>query len=158
MVKDRFYVKVDVFDGELDNASGSSMLKAIATALPGGNGLPEVFAMLPKKGQIAGSQRFTRSAFLGVRELERCISADYNDGAGATLQLFVMLPPDGSSTDAVWNDLAANWKAVPNEPDPVLAKKVPYRGLIGLKRTSKGIFGISGATDETTLIEGLSRF
>ncbi|MEN8164510.1 MAG: DUF6599 family protein, partial [Acidobacteriota bacterium] len=33
MVKDRFYIKVDVYDGEINDAGGQSMLKAISAAL-----------------------------------------------------------------------------------------------------------------------------
>lgn len=154
MVKDLFYIKVDVYDGEIDDAAGQSILKAIAAALPGKDGMPKVFSMLPAKGQVPGSQRFTREAFLGVRELTHCVSADYEDGA----QLFAMLPPDGGSLDAVWQTLESKWKAVGDNAGNVLSKKVPYRGLIGVTRTDKGIFGITGAADEAALIDSLSRF
>ncbi len=158
LVKDRFYIKVDVYDGEIDDAGGRSMLQAIAAALPGSDGLPEVFAKLPAKGQIPGSQRFTREAFLGVRELKHCISADYDTGAGATVQFFVMLPPEGTTIDAVWQSLASKWKAVPHQPESVLAKKVPYRGLVGVIRSGKNIFGISGSESGDDLLESLLRF
>lgn len=158
MVKDRFYVKVDVYDGEIDDAGGQSMLKAIAAALPGSNGLPEVFEKLPAKGQMPGSQRFTREAFLGVRELKNCISALYDTGAGATVQYFVMLPPEDTTIDTVWQSLAGKWKAVPHQPEPVLAKTVPYRGLVGVIRAGEGIFGVSGSESEEALLKGLARF
>jgi len=158
MVKDRFYVKVDVYDGEIDDAGGRSMLQAIAAALPGNDGLPEVFAKLPAKGQVSGSQRFTREAFLGVRELKHCISADYDAGAGATAQFFVMLAPEGTTIDEVWQSLAGSWKAVTHQPEPVLAKAVPYRGLVGVIRTGKDIFGISGSESEEALLKSLTQF
>lgn len=158
LVKDCFYVKVDVYDGEIDDAGGRSMLEAIAAALPGGDGLPEVFAKLPAEGRIPGSQRFTREAFLGVRELENCISANYVADVGAVTQLFVMLPPEGATLDTVWQSLAHKWKAVPHEPEPVLAKKVPYRGLVGVIRTDEGIFGIAGSESEEALLKSVKRF
>lgn len=158
LVKDRFYVKVDVYEGEIDDATGRSILEAVASGLPGRNGMPEVFDTMPTEGQVPGSQRFTREAFLGVRELQRCISAMYDTGAEESTQFFVMLPPEGGTIDAVWQTLAAKWKAVPNEPQPVLAKKVPYRGLVGVIRTSKGIFGISGSASEDELLTGLRQF
>ncbi len=158
LVKNRFYVKVDVYDGEIDDAGGRSMLKAIAAALPGGDGLPKVFAELPANGQIPGSQRFTREAFLGVRELKNCISAEYEAGAGATVQYFVMLPPEGSTIDAVWQSLTEKWKAVPHQPEPVLAKTVPYRGLVGVIRSGKNIFGVSDSENEEALLQSLNQF
>ncbi len=158
MVKDRFYVKVDVYDGEIDDAGGRSMLQAIATALPGNDGLPKVFAQLPTAGQIPGSQHFTREAFLGVRELKNCISADYDPGAGATVQFFVMLAPEGTTIDTVWQSLENKWKAVPDQGEPILVKTVPYRGLVGVIRSGDAIFGISGSESEDALLNSLERF
>lgn len=158
MVKDRFYVKVDVYEGEIDDASGRSILEAVATALPGRDGLPKEFEKLPTSGQVTGSQRFTREAFLGVRELKNCISAEYDVGAGAPVQFFMMLPTEGTTIDAVWQPLAGKWKVVPHQPEPVLAKKVPYRGLVGVIFTGKEIFGISGSDNEEALLKSLLRF
>lgn len=158
LVKDRFYVKVDVYEGEIDEATGRSILEAVASGLPGSNGMPEVFDTLPAKGQVPGSQRFTREAFLGVRELQRCISAGYDNGTDEGVQFFVMLPPDGGSIDDVWQSLATKWTAVPNEPEAVLAKKVPYRGLVGVMRTSKGIIGTSGSANNDELVKSLKQF
>ena len=50
MAKDRFYVKVDVYDGAMDGAAGRAMLETIAASLPGSDGMPDEFAALPKKG------------------------------------------------------------------------------------------------------------
>lgn len=158
MVKDRFYVKVDVYEGEINDATGRSILEAVASGLPGRNGMPEVFDTLPTQGQVPGSQRFTREAFLGVRELKHCISAMYAAGADESVLFFVMLPPDGGSIDAVWKSLAAKWTAVRNEPHPVLAKKVPYRGLVGVIRTPVGIFGTSGSENNEELAKSLDQF
>ena len=158
MVKNRFYVKVDVYDGEIDDAVGRSMLKTIATALPGNDGLPQVFAQLPTTDQVPGSQRFTREAFLGVRELKNCISAEYDIGTAESAQFFVMLPPEGTTLDAVWQSLANKWKAVPDQPEPVLVKTVPYRGLVGVIRTGKNIFGVTGSENEEVLLKNLEQF
>ena len=154
MVKDRFYVKIDVYDGEIDEASGQAILKAIAAALPGENGMPDVFSVLPADGQVPGSQRFTREAFLGVRELERCVSADYEGG----VLLFSMLPPEDGDLDAVWARLEEKWKAPSSGSENVLVKKIPYTGVVGVINTSQGIFGISGTADEAAVLEGLKRF
>lgn len=158
MAKDRFYIKVDVYDGEIDDATGRSILEAISAGLPGSDGLPSAFKKLPAEGQVPGSQRFTREAYLGVRELKRCISADYDTGSGDNVQLFVMLPDGGATLDSVWQPLAAKWTAVPHKPEPVLFKKVPYRGLVGVIRTDKEIFGITGSKNQEALISNLTKF
>jgi hypothetical protein len=124
MAKDRFYVKVDVYDGALDEATGRAILETIAGSLQGSDGMPDEFAALPKKDRVAGSERFTREAFLGLRELQRCVSAEYVGGR----TLFAVLPTAGSDVDATWQELSSKWKALDADGDaPVLVKKVHRR-------------------------------
>lgn len=158
LVKDCFYVKVDVYDGEITDTTGRAILEAVASGLPGRDGMPEEFSNLPKSGQVPGSQRFTREAFLGVRELKRCVSALYDTGTDEKAQFFMMLPAEGTTVESTWQILAAKWTAVPHTPEPVLAKNVPYRGLVGLMRTSKGIYGVSGSANEEALLASLKQF
>lgn len=154
MIKDRFYVKVDVYDGELNEAVGRSLLEAVAGALPGSDTPPEVLGSLPKQGQVAGSLGYTRESFLGLGDLTRCVSARY-DG---DIQAFIMLPPDGGTVDDAWNRLAASWKPVPHQGQPVIAKTVPYRGLVGVFQTKSGLIGVAGAEDDAALLAALKRF
>jgi len=147
MAKDRFYVKVDVYDGEMDDASGRAVLETIAGALGGSDGMPAEFGSLPSKGRVAGSEQFTREAFLGLRELERCVSAEYEGGR----TIFVILPPPGTGEDSIWNTLAAKWQSLPGQGQPVLYKKVPYTGVVGVTRTARGIYGVVGAETEKEL-------
>ncbi|MDZ7318533.1 MAG: hypothetical protein ONB11_05220, partial [candidate division KSB1 bacterium] len=69
LLKDVYYVKVNVFEGELSDSSGSRLLAAIAAALPGKADFPAELQWLPTKNMIAGSAGFTRVRFLGVPEL-----------------------------------------------------------------------------------------
>ena len=153
MTKDRFYVKVDVYEGELDEAAGRAVLETIAGALPGANGMPEAFGKLPSQGKVAGSERFTREAFLGLKELAHCISAEYEAG----VKVFVVLPAAGTGDDATWKSLAAKWTSVAHDSGPVLTKKVPYTGVVGVIRTAKGIFGVVGADGEEALLQRLAK-
>jgi hypothetical protein len=155
MAKDRYYVKVDVYDGELDAASGKALLAAIARALPGSDDLPAEVRSLPTEGMIAGSVRYTREAFLGLAELQGCVSADYGE-ADDPYQVFRVLPPAGSDDDAVWKRLAGSWRTVADANAPVLAKKVPYRGLVGVMKGSSGIVGVTNCTTESELVQRLS--
>jgi len=153
MAKDRYYVKVDVYQGEIDAAAGRAMLGDIAAALPGSDGMPKAFDMLPSAARKSGSERWTHTAYLGLKELGRCVSADYEGG----FTIFVVLPSPHMKDEAFWASLARSWKAVPVDGAAVLTKTVPYTGVVGVIRTSRGIFGVVGATSETTLIEELER-
>ncbi len=152
MAKDRFYVKVDVYDGEMDDVTGKVVLETVARSLPGSNGMPAEFSKLPTAGRADGSEQFVREGFLGLAELSRCVSAEYEDGR----KLFVVLPAPGSSADATWNTLASKWMPVAFDGAPVLAKKVPYTGFVGVIRKGDGIIGVVGAENETELVEILS--
>jgi len=154
MAKDRFYVKVDVYDGAMDGTDGRAVLETIAGLLPGSDGMPDEFAALPKKDRVAGSEQFTREAFLGLRELERCASAEYVGGG----TVFTVLPSAGSDVDATWQELSSKWKAIDADGGAiVLARKVPYTGLVGVTRKDDAIVGIVGAEDEAALLDSLSQ-
>jgi len=154
MAKDRFYVKVDVYDGAMDAAAGRAVLETVAGSLPGSDGMPGEFATLPEKDRVAGSEQFTREAFLGLRELKRCVSAEYV----GERTVFTVLPSAGSDVDATWRELSSKWKAIDADGGvPVLAKKVPYTGLVGVTRKGDAIVGIVGAEDEAGLLESLSQ-
>jgi hypothetical protein len=155
LVKDRFYVKVDVYEGELSAATGTAMVKSIVAALPGSSGLPEAILALPDKHKVAGSERFTRETFLGLRELENCVWAEYRKEDGGTYKVFRMLPPTGKDLDAVWKGLAVKWKAVEHGPGPVLATEIPYRGIVGVRRSGDAIFGVSDCESQTELLARL---
>ena len=154
MAKDRFYVKVDVSDGAMDGAAGRAVLENIAASLPGSDGMPDEFAALPKKDRVAGSEQFTREAFLGLPELKRCLSAEYEGGR----TVFAVLPPAGSDVDAIWQQLSSKWKVIDADGGAlVLAKKVPYTGLVGVTRKGDAIVGVVGAEDEADLVDSLSQ-
>ncbi len=154
MAKDRFYVKVDVYDGAMDAAAGRAVLETIAASLQGSDGMPDEFAVLPKKDLVAGSEQYTRQAFLGLSELDRCVSAEYVGGR----TVFAVLPSSGSDADATWQSLASKWEAVDADGGAlVLAKKVPYTGLVGVTQVGDAIVGVEGAADEADLLESLSQ-
>ena len=151
MAKDRFYVKVDVYDGEMDDAAGRAVLENIARTLAGSDGMPAAFEALPTSGRVVGSEQFTREAYLGLRELSRCVSAEYQDGR----TVFAVLPQAGSDAEATWNTLASKWQAVSADGASFLAKKVPYTGLVGVMRSGDHIVGVVGAEDEAELVKTL---
>jgi hypothetical protein len=145
--KDRHYVKVDVLEGELDQATGSSLLEAIARALPGADGLPPEFAALPASGMVSGSAQFSGSGLLGLAELDNCVHASYRDDAGEEFRAFVVLVEDEEAADALWTELSAEWTAAEVDGAPMLYREVPYSGLVGLAGGPKGLLGVADCVD-----------
>ena len=72
-----------------------------------------------------------------------------------TWQGFVVLP---SAAPEVWEALADRWESVEHDGRTILFREVPYSGLVGVTRTDSGMFGVSGADDETQLRERLAVF
>ena len=150
LLKDRYYVKIDAFEGEIDQAAGEKLLQAVAEALTGTDGLPEELQWLPTKGKTDGSDGFTMKGYLGLTELTSCVHANYSAGK-ATYDAFIMLPESGESVDAAWDALASKWKTTKYKKNAILYREVPYKGFVGVIKTDKGLLGISGAKNEKDL-------
>jgi hypothetical protein len=155
MVKGSTYAKVNVFEGELTESQGRELLQGLAAALPGETVMPQEFSLLPAQGKVAGSDGFQPVAILGLVELTDCLYADYEGNDGETWQGFVVLP---SAAASVWDALADRWESFEHNGHTVLFREVPYSGLVGFTRTDSGMFGVSGAADQTQLRDKLGGF
>ena len=155
LVKGSTYAKVNVYEGELTESAGRQLLQGLAASLPGDTVLPQEFSLLPEAGKVAGSDRYVPGSHLGLAELTDCLYADYEVSDGDTWQGFVVLP---SAASSVWEALADRWESFEHNGHTVLFREVPYSGLVGVTRTDSGMFGVSGAVDQTQLRERLGVF
>jgi len=62
------------------------------------------------------------------------------------------------ATATLWTDLAEAWESLKHRGTTILMREIPYRGLVGVVRTDRGIMGVSGAEDLARLIERLEDF
>ncbi len=152
LLKDRYYVKVEASEGDIDRATGEVLVTAIADALPGESSLPPEFAALPKDGMIPGSAQYTRQSLFGLSELSDCVHANYTDESGDQYRAFAVLD---DATDAVWARLESEWQVLDLDGTPVRHREVPYSGLVGAVRSNGTIMGIAGAADHEELRERL---
>ncbi|KPJ95337.1 MAG: hypothetical protein AMS18_03045 [Gemmatimonas sp. SG8_17] len=155
MVKGSTYAKVNAFDGELDESEGRRLLQGLAASLPGETVMPQEFSLLPEAGKVAGSEGYQPVSLLGLAELTECVYADYEGSEGDSWQGFVVLP---SAASTVWDALADRWQSFEHNGHTVLFREVPYSGLVGVTRTGSGVFGVSGAADQTQLRQRLGGF
>ena len=155
MVKGSTYAKVNVFEGELTESEGRQLLQGLAASLPGEAVMPQEFSLLPEAGKVAGSEGYQPGSLLGLPELTDCLYSDYEGSEGETWEGFVVLP---SAASNVWDSLVDRWESFEHDGHTVLFREVPYSGLVGVTRTDSGMFGVSGATDETQLLERLRAF
>jgi hypothetical protein len=159
--KGKHYVKVLAAKGTLDRASCAALLGALTRWLPGGDAPPSEVALLPLRGQLAGTLGYTRKSFLGTRRLNNCVHADYKQTKdGKPYTLFVVLPKPGQSPDAAWRELASQWTLARQGDLEVVSGQIPYRGIVVLARRGKMILGAIGAGDlkaTVTLLRGLPR-
>jgi hypothetical protein len=155
MVKGSTYVKVNAYEGELSESEGRRLLQGLAASLPGETVMPPEFSLLPEEGKLAGSEGYQPGSFLSLAELRDCVYADYEGSDGETWSGFVVLP---STASEVWEALADRWDSFEHDGHTILFREVPYSGLVGITRTEAGMFGVSGAADETQLRERLAEF
>ena len=155
LLKDRYYVKVEAYEGDIDRATGESLVAAIADTLPGEAGLPPEFAALPTAGMVPGSSQYTREALFGLAELDQCVHATYTDDNGDEYQVFVVLETAETAADAAWQNLSSLWQETDLEGEPVLFREVPYSGFVGVIRSNGEIIGVANAADEEQLLTRL---
>jgi hypothetical protein len=155
LVKGSTYAKVNVYEGELTESEGRQLLQGLAASLPGEAVMPQEFSLLPENGKVAGSEGYQPGSLLSLAELTECLYADYEGDEGETWEGFVVLP---AAAPAVWEALADRWDSFEHEGFTVRFREVPYSGLVGFTRTDLGMFGVSGAADETQLRERLGAF
>lgn len=156
LLKDRYYVKVNAFEGELSDSTGRSVLETIADALPGKVGFPDALKLLPAKGKIPGSEGYSKTSYLGLTELKNCIHANYTDQQGKKFQYFIVLPQDEKPVDKIWKSFGEKWTTIENASYPMYSKKIPYKGINGLMLIDGKILGVTDAADETELMKRLN--
>lgn len=158
LVKDRYYVKLEPYQGEFDEVSGEQMLRAVAAAIAGVNGLPEIVQSLPLADQVPGSVRYEKERVFGLIELSRCVCARYRDAAEEEYRAFRLLPEEGDDLESTWASLSEKWTPAEFEGLPVLTREVPYSGIFGVIRTQEGIFGVTDSADAEELNSRMQEF
>ncbi|MFC1500189.1 DUF6599 family protein [Candidatus Zixiibacteriota bacterium] len=156
LLKGADYIKVNLFEGELTNAVSHSLLEGIASALRGSTNLPAEFDLLPENGRVSGSEGYQAQGFLGLTELTNCVHAEYAGEGDSPWRGFLVhaLP----ATENLWTDLSESWESLQHKDATLLYREIPYRGLVGVVQTDRGIVGISGAVDHAQLVQRLDRF
>jgi hypothetical protein len=142
LLKDRFYVKVEVGAGDLPAAEMEELLRGVATGLPGSDELPPAVTALPEKGRKPGTVAFTGSAYLGLNDLASCLHAEYEVG-GQTCTLFVMTP-----SPSLKRNERGKWKT-DEGPDGKMIywRQIPYKGPVVLMGDDEQLLGVSGVED-----------
>lgn len=152
LLKDVYYVKIDVLEGDLTQKNGVQLLQAVADALPGSERYPAVFGNLPTTGRIAGSERFVKKSYLGLTELNNCVIADFAAGK-EKFRYFLVNTTSGKETEKLWAQLAEKWKKKNIAGNTLLMRDIPYQGLAGVVKNGGKIFGVSGLKKEDELLE-----
>lgn len=154
LFKGAFYIKVDAFEGEISAEKGLEILQAIADAIPGEDGFPKALDLLPLNNRLSGSESFVREAHLGIKELENCVFAEYQEKK-RTYQIFIMIPKSDETQDDAWNRIERKWNKTGSKDRVILFRKTPYKGYIGLIQTTKCLLGVTHADNENKLIQQL---
>ena len=150
-----YYVKVDIFEGELTKQVAIPLLHSIAEALPGEKTYPVEFDLLPKKGLVEGTAMFRKKAFLGLSDLRNSVYASYEDKSTSPFTGFILLPEGGETVEGLWNNLASKWKPVEHNKYRILQKKIPYKGVVGITLMDQQIIGVAESKDIAEFLKRL---
>jgi len=156
LLKDRFYVKVNMQQGKLDEQTGRAVLSSIDSSVEGAAGLPEELALLPLRDRIAGTAKYITRGYMGVGELNRVLYAVYRDAEGNSYRCFLMLPSTDEPIGDKWQSLSGKWLSVDLQGQAVFLRDVPYSGSIGVIRKDRYILGVSGIEDRKVILDRLA--
>jgi hypothetical protein len=155
LLKDRFYIKVQMIKGDIDDDSLKTVLNSIDTSIKGSSSLPAELSLLPKQGRITRSESYVKEAYLGLDELNNVIFAGYTNPDGEKFRYFLVLPSQGETPSSVWEKLAGRWNATTLKGRPVLHRDIPYEGKIGIIQKENKLFGVSGISDADEMFKRL---
>ncbi len=145
------YIKASTIEGELDASNARVLLTALASP---GAALPGELSLLPTRGRVGGSEGYTRKSYLGLKELRRCLHADYRlDETDCVF--FLMLPEENESVSDLATTLGERWEERGVKGQTLLLRSVPYQGTVALLITELGLLGLTGFEDEADLIDRL---
>ena len=155
LLKDRFYVKIHLYEGELTKDIGKELLKAFAMALPGQAVFPDEFSLLPEVGQVEGSFGHVRRNFLGLSELSNCVFANYLDDENKEYQYFAVIPESDNSIEYIWGVIQDKWKSTELDGRQIYFRKIPYKGFVGMVKMESNIMGAANISSENILMKRL---
>ena len=151
-LKDKYYVKIQVFEGKLTSALGKIILENLDKKINGSAEYPQEFKNLPTKNLIEDSYRFVKESYLGLSELKECIVASYENDSGGKYDTFLMLTKNDVDPKKIIGSLSNKWENSLVSGKKIYYRKVPYKGYVGLILLGdKKIYGISGLKDLDTL-------
>ncbi len=155
LLKDKYYIKLEVFEGELNEKVGMDLLKDVASSFSGSTEIPKQITKLPlKMNHVDWSAQYMKESFLGLSELDECVYARYKLDDENTYRIFHML---SENPDETWNDLAEkNWQLEKADGIKMLARSIPYQGKIGIVMTNSGLFGVADL-EENAMVKVLKK-
>lgn len=146
-LKDKYYVKINVFEGQLTEDLGKTILNKLDKILPGPAEYPKEFSVLPAENQLQGSYRYVKESYAGLGGLTNCLVAQYEEDSGQTYEAFIILSKGTIEAKEFLLTLSEKWKKDSETGPTIYYRKIPYKGYVGLTFKRGELFGITGLTD-----------
>lgn len=155
LLKDRFYVKVKMLQGELDRPSADTILGSVDSFIKGASSFPDELNLLPVKSKIAGTEKYVAKGYKGMGDVNHVLFADYQDAGGSKFRYFLMLPSSDETVNDQWQHFSGKWNSITDKGHPILYKDIPYSGKIGIVRKGKRIIGVTNVTETDDMLKRL---
>jgi hypothetical protein len=156
MFKNKYYIKVFAFEGELTVEVAEKILTIIADKLAGNADMPAVLKRLPAGNRVSGSVGFRRLHYLGLSELKSCLYASYSDQTGEEYQIFIVVPAPGQTETQTFADLGEGWEVSQWNGLPLKLRKISSQGYVGVVLTKEGLTGVANLSDPEQIKDRLS--
>ena len=154
-LKDRFYVKVNMYQAVLDGKAGEAILKSVDSFLEGAPRFRDEIDLLPAGDRVAGTEKYVAKGYMGMRDLNDVLFADYRDAEGNEYRYFLMLSSTDETIAGKWQNLSGKWISVSERGHAILHRDIPYGGKIGIVRKDERIIGISGVSEMDEVLKRL---
>jgi hypothetical protein len=152
LLKNRYYVKLDVFEGKMSETDGMALFEAAEAVLPGDNSLPAELSMLPEKNMMPASVAYVKNGFQGLSELQNCLTAEYKTKDGKVFNYFVLVA--GQNGDFL-KTIGKKWQTVAYKGNKVYFREIPYKGFIGITSIKGKYIGVTDSETREQMLERL---
>ncbi len=154
--KDRYYVEIIPFEGEVDDIIGemTDLAKRIETCIPGDEKLPDELSLFPEKGKTEGSGLYIGENLLSYTFLGHGITAEYSGSDGKTFRAFISFAEsydDARSISTQFSEKLTDSTNISLSDGLVcFSGEMPYRGRAMIVPYKSFALGTLGHTDDET--------
>ncbi len=153
LLKNRYYVKLEIFEGKMTDEMGRNILQDVDAALSGNASYPIELEFLPQANLIKGSYAYVKTGFQGLNELENCLTAHYKSNDSEKFQYFMLIPAAEENSESLLKKIAEKWQSISYMGNTIYYREIPYKGIISIAIINDRAIGVTDSPDQETMLK-----